>query len=186
MLQVVNAFVSLVAVVCDTKALNVVLFDSFFMSQLLDEYCSTTFTYKNVERRTLKKNIFACEKIALPVCVDGFHWILITADFIEQRICVHDSLSIGAMKYAEALLRYFREESIAKTGCSLNELTDGREWSVVSASCPQQDNSFDCGVFTCIFLECFALNIPVYITNENVEECREKIGGDLLRGKLAI
>jgi Ulp1 family protease len=57
---------------------------------------------------------------------------------------------------------------------------------VVSASCPQQDNSFDCGVFTCIFLECFALNIPVYITNENVEECREKIGGDLLRGKLAI
>jgi Ulp1 family protease len=187
MLQVVNAFFSLVGEICDRRDLKILFFDSYFMAQLLDESCSKTFSYKNVERRTLRKNVFAREKIALPVyVVDSCHWILLTADMMECRISVYDSLSIGGMKYAEAFLRYLREEAISKTGCSLDELTGGKEWSMINATCPQQDNSFDCGVFMCIFLECYALNIPIYITRNNVEDCREKIGGDLLRGKLSV
>jgi len=186
MLQVVNAFFSLVGEICDGRDLKILFFDSYFMAQLLDESCSKTFSYKNVERRTLRKNVFAREKIALPVyVVDSCHWILLTADMMECRISVYDSLSIGGMKYAEAFLRYLREEAISKTGCSLDELTNGRVWSVMHEICPQQNNSFDCGVFVCIFIECMALGLPLYITVDNVEHCREKIGVDLLKRKLA-
>ena len=143
------------------------------------------FSYESVERHTKKLSIFKMEKIFFPVNV-VHHWILLCADMIECRILVYDSFSMeGLTRYTEAVLRYLKEEAISKTGCSLTELTGGRDWRIEDESCSQQDNSFDCGVFTCIFLECLALSLPFYITPSNVERCREKIGGDLLRGRLS-
>jgi sentrin-specific protease 1 len=182
--QVINDFGDLVGKESDGKAK---IFSSFFMERLLDEADSKSFTFKNVERYTKNDNLFALEKIAIPVNIGSIHWVLLTADLVECEILMHDSLSLdGSDRYPEAFLRYLKEEAIAKTGCSLNELTGGKDWRLGQASCSQQGNSFDCGVFTCIFMECFILGIPVYIDASNAEQCREKIGTDILRGKIII
>jgi len=80
------------------------------------------------------------ETIFFPVNV-GHHWILLCADMIECRILVYDSFSMeGLTRYTEAVLRYLKEEAISKTGCSLTELTGGRDWRIEDESCSQQDN----------------------------------------------
>ena len=185
-LQIINEFGSLVQKESDQKGSNIKIFTSYFMHKLLDVGGTKSFTYKNVERFTKKEELFAFEKVAIPVNVENFHWIMLTADMLECRILVHDSLSIcGHEAYSAAFLRYLKEEAVAKTGCSLDELSGGKQWHLGNARCPQQGNAYDCGVFTCIFMECFALNIPVYVNAGNARQCREKIGVDILRQQLS-
>ncbi len=76
-------------------------------------------------------------------------------------------------------------EAIEKAKGSLEELSGVHQWPmIVAPEWPTQDNGDDCGVFTAVGCECIALGIPMMMNNERALFFREKMGVDIIRGKL--
>ena len=49
---------------------------------------------------------------------------------------------------------------------------------------PRQENSWDCGVFTCMFADFLSCNIPLYFSQEKVNLFRKHIAISILNGEL--
>lgn len=67
-----------------------------------------------------------------------------------KRIQFFDSMGSSGRPYLQGLLQYLEDEHKDKKKSQL----DTSDWELVpcdSDTCPQQENGFDCGVFTCMF-----------------------------------
>ena len=78
-------------------------------------------------------------------------------------------------EYIEVLLKYLDDESKAKKGKGINIV----EWNLVGCkveTTPQQQNSFDCGVFVIMFADYILDNIPfLYLDQKDIPYFRKKI-----------
>jgi Ulp1 family protease len=88
--------------------------------------------------------------------------------------------------YMEGLRQWVIDEAAIKNGLTL----DPSEWKLISRSheIPQQGNGFDCGAFAIICADFISDDLP--INGESYSQIkmpffREKIGCDILKGKLA-
>ena len=92
-------------------------------------------------------DIFQKEMILVPANIDGNHWILMVAHMERHCIRVFDSLRQKRREAAELLLQYIKDEHMRRYQTPLDS-----DWRIrhKSESTPQQTNSSDCGVFTCI------------------------------------
>ena len=80
---------------------------------------------------------------------------------------------------------YLQMEAIEHGKMSLKEISGEADWSMEFASnWPQQNNSFDCGVFAAIGCECVALGMDMMMNSERACFFRRKIGVDILNGEL--
>jgi Ulp1 family protease len=89
-------------------------FSSFFLAKLLEK---GTYTFANVKRWTKSFDIFAKDKVFMPVNINSTHWCMLVVYMQEKRIEYYDSMNGSGGYYLNAALRYLAEEySIKKKG----------------------------------------------------------------------
>ena len=127
-------------------------FNTFFATKLAEGV--------SVRRWARRFDIFELDKLIVPVHVRSNHWCLAVVFVGEQRIQYYDSLGGGGMDVLNRLFGYLDGEMQARRGRCLNRGL----WTLVpttttpKASCPQQNNGCDCGLFTCMAADYIANN----------------------------
>jgi sentrin-specific protease 1 len=160
-------------------------FKSFFITKLLDEGVTNTYTYSNVKRWSKNvpgKDIFGLDKVFIPVNIGNAHWACLVIFIQERRIQFFDSLGGDGMYYMDAAMQYLKDEWKSKNpGQELPHLS---EWKKVKTTIetPKQQNGFDCGVFTCMFADFLSMGYPLSFTQEHITQCRERIALSILQG----
>jgi sentrin-specific protease 1 len=133
------------------KTEKVFIFDSSFMAILLK---GDTYDYGRVKRWTTNKeiDIFENNFLLIPVHVSGNHWLLLVANLQERVVTIMDSLDQKG-RYSdlkEVLVNYLEDEF--KTVKGISPLDQHFE-VVQDLNAPEQQNSYDCGIFVLIFIE---------------------------------
>lgn len=150
--QIINFYRVLIQERCNGQKLGVWLFRTNFYSTLEEQ------GYDKVKRwtKTCKPNIFSKKLVIIPILCSGSHWCCGVINFGMRRFEVYDSKSwLDKDEFGKQMLMYLREEHPDKMG---GVKFDEEKWTAVKCDCPQQDNGFDCGVFTSHFMRCLALN----------------------------
>ena len=83
--------------------------------------------------------------------------------------------------YIEGLLKYLKDEWVAKKG---GTLPDADDWELITCKpeVPVQENGFDCGVFTCMFADFLSSNRPLTFNQQHITQCRERIALSIMKG----
>ncbi len=157
-------------------------FNSFFVNRLVDNE-SGGYCYDNVKRWTKKagiENIMEFERIFFPVNVNNTHWTLAVVYLHAKRVLYYDSMGGRGQRYVEGLLRWVVDEAAAKNKIVVNK----NEWSLERGVCPQQENGYDCGVFTVVCADFLADDLPLTYEQKYMSMFRHKIGSFILKGAL--
>lgn len=57
-------------------------------------------------------------------------------------------------------------------------------WKFFVSKCPKQNNSYDCGVFLCKYMDYLSRDKNLEFSNEDMNYFRIQIGVDILKGTL--
>ncbi|KAI8602530.1 hypothetical protein EDD21DRAFT_352671 [Dissophora ornata] len=120
------------------------VFSTFFYKTLSEN------GYEKVKRWTKKVNLFEKDYLLIPIHHAGNHWTSAVIDMKNKRISYYDSLLGNNPKCFLILRNYLDQLSRDKR----NAPFDFQGWeNDCPKDIPRQRNGFDCGVFTCTFIE---------------------------------
>ncbi|TEB35225.1 cysteine proteinase [Coprinellus micaceus] len=105
------------------------------------------------------------------------HWTAGAVNFGKKRFESYDSMGIAKEDVTKLLRHYVRKEHEKKKGKPFN--FDGGFSFALKQDIPQQDNGFDCGVFTCQFIE-----MTLRFTQENMPYLRRRMVWEIAHTKL--
>jgi hypothetical protein len=130
--------------------LDSLYWNSFDITNILPKvYSPELFTYK--------KNLFSvsffdnCFKVFWPINMNNTHWALMMMDFIEKKCSYYDSIQSFADKYCNNIFfpcckQFLKCHAEHHHGDDQNHYKEN-EWKFeVVINCPQQNDSFSCGV----------------------------------------
>ncbi|KAF9091385.1 SUMO1 sentrin specific peptidase 1 [Mortierella sp. AD031] len=120
------------------------VFSTFFYKSLSEN------GYDKVKRWTKKVKLFEMDYVLIPIHCSGNHWTTAVIDMKRKRIDYYDSLLGNNPKCFLILRDYLESESRDKLKKPFN--FDGWE-NDCPKDIPRQRNGYDCGVFTCTFIE---------------------------------
>lgn len=158
--------------------------DSHFYAYLVG-VADTGFNYDNVKRWARKKipeeaggDICQLRKMFFPIHISGVHWFCIVADMEKKTIKAYDSLGDDHRTgICNDIFKYLVYES--RNFDSSRPAICRSDWEVGRpyVTTPQQDNGYDCGVFTILAADFLSLDLPLDYTNEDIrqKQVREKI-----------
>ncbi|PPQ63528.1 hypothetical protein CVT24_004756 [Panaeolus cyanescens] len=127
------------------KALDIHYFSTFFWSKLVNE----GYEKGRLAKWTKKIDIFAKDVILIPVNHNNAHWTAAAINFKQKRLESYDSMATLDQGVFKVLKSYVEAESLNKKKKPFD--WDGWvDWAPETT--PQQENGFDCGVFTCQIL----------------------------------
>ncbi|KZW02050.1 cysteine proteinase [Exidia glandulosa HHB12029] len=127
------------------KLMKVHYFSTFFWPKLNEGYAKS-----KLNRWTKKIDIFSKDVILIPVNHGNAHWTAAAINFRRKRIESYDSMGMKRANVLSMLRKYLELEHQDKR----KKPFDFTGWTdYVSDDTPQQENCYDCGVFTCQFLE---------------------------------
>lgn len=100
----------------------------------------------------------------------------------SKKIQFYDSMGSTGKSYLTSALRYLGHEA-QKLG---NNDFNPSDWELVSteAGTPQQENGFDCGVFTITYADFITDDLPLSFTQDQMPLFRTKICANILHGSL--
>lgn len=100
----------------------------------------------------------------------------------HRKIQYFDSMGGDGRYYLNAILQYLKDEWASKHDGE--ELPFSSLWELVSTNSdvPQQKNTYDCGVFTCMFADFLSLDYPLLFTQEHIDRVRQRIALSILKG----
>ncbi|OQR97074.1 SUMO protease [Achlya hypogyna] len=144
-------------------------FNSFFFSKVSEG----GYNFVNVRRWTRKIDLFAMDKIFIPVNIRNVHWCLAVIFMTEKRIQYYDSMNGAGTECLNVLLRYLGDEHQHKKGAPF----DASGWELLPSQpdTPQQGNSHDCGMFTCMFADYLAQNKELTFRQRNMAFFRRRM-----------
>lgn len=171
--EVINKYMDLITA---RSPDTVYAFNTFFYLALSEK------GYSHISRWTKKIDIFAKEKLFVPVHIeDENHWCLMCVNFNKKTIKYYDSLGGRNFTCLKLMLKYLMYEHLNKKktefypgGWRLNNIR----------KCPQQNNVWDCGVFVCMFAEHLARNAPLNFTHEDMPNLRKQLYSEIKKKKL--
>ncbi|XP_022791348.1 uncharacterized protein LOC111330708 [Stylophora pistillata] len=131
------------------------------------------------EKKLLQQDI-----ILIPCNSGGRHWVLCAILCKEKSVIVLDSLSGEIVKPST-------QDILSKVITMLrfnNSTTDFQqeEWSLYVNMCkeiPQQQNGYDCSIFTCMYAGCLAKGCPM-VVQDNIPALRQVMIVELHQRKL--
>ena len=153
--------------------------------QLLDRYglqsdvirqCHWTREEREAEQG---RPLFTYEDILVPLNLDNNHWYLVRSNLAERVLELYDSLSPvlteGRRSACRKIIDYLVSKEAWETGEKQEVLR--QEWSVeVVRGLPRQENSFDCGVYTCAYAQALLTGAdPTLVTQEYVSYLRARL-----------
>ncbi|EKM49025.1 uncharacterized protein PHACADRAFT_107697 [Phanerochaete carnosa HHB-10118-sp] len=126
--------------------LNVHYFSTFFWSKLRNE----GYEKGRLAKWTKKFDLFSKDIVLIPVNHNNSHWTGAAINFRKKRIESYDSMNMDRTQVFKLLRAYLDAEHRNKKKKPFD--FDGWvDWTLDDT--PQQENGYDCGVFTCQFLE---------------------------------
>jgi hypothetical protein len=177
--EVINAWMMLLQCRTELTTARVHIFSSHFYNQLQGR----EFDAEVVSGYTHTLDLFTKDKVIVPVNISNQHWVLCVIYMTKKTIECYDSLGVGGgHDIAQHLLDYVKGELKSKKGEDLDEA----EWTLncAQADTPQQTNSDDCGVFTCIAADYIAADEPLCYSQFDMPHFRQRIAFCLLRASL--
>ncbi|GLB36383.1 putative cysteine proteinase [Lyophyllum shimeji] len=127
-----------------TTLLNVHYFSSFFWAKLKEGY-----EKGRLAKWTKKVDIFSKDVVLIPINHSNAHWTSAAINFRRKRIESYDSMGTRRDNVFKALRAYLDAEHRNKK----KKPFDFTGWKDYSIEEPQQENGYDCGVFTCQYLQ---------------------------------
>lgn len=119
-------------------------FNSFFWTNMKNK------GYDGVKRWTRRIDIFSKDIILFPINLGNAHWVCGAINMRKHRFEYYDSLGAFNQSAFQLMRDYVIEEARDKKKKEI----DLRGWKDhFSDESPQQENSYDCGVFACQTLE---------------------------------
>jgi sentrin-specific protease 1 len=100
--EVINFYFNMLTEACNHHKLGIHCFSSFFFIKLLVE--KNGYHFNKVKRWTKKIDIFALNKIFIPVNITNTHWGLVLIDIVLKTIIYFDSFRHSG-PYASAALQ---------------------------------------------------------------------------------
>jgi len=159
-------------------------FNSFFMTKLFTE--KQLYNYKAVSKWTKNINIFQKDKIFIPLNIRNTHWTMIVVYIQLKQIHYYDSLDGNGQVYLNHLKHWLTDESRVK----YNNEYSIKEWQLIGneENIPQQNNGYDCGMFTILCADFVSDNILFEDSYEQSEilDYRLKVCSRILNGKLTF
>ncbi|KAH9937461.1 uncharacterized protein B0H18DRAFT_198884 [Fomitopsis serialis] len=128
------------------RCLNVHYFSSFFWSKLEKD----GYEKARLAKWTKKFDIFSKDMVLVPVNHRNVHWTAAAINFRRKRIESYDSMGMPREEVFKLLRGYLDAEHRNKKKKPF-DFTGWKDY--VLDETPQQGNGYDCGVFTCQFLE---------------------------------
>ncbi|KAF9183152.1 SUMO1 sentrin specific peptidase 1 [Haplosporangium sp. Z 767] len=160
---------------------NLIMARSKEMTSLPKVHVFSTFFYKTlsengydkVRRWTKKVKLFEMDYVLIPIHCSGNHWTTAVIDMANKRIEYYDSLLGNNPKCFLILRGYLERESQDK----LKKPFDFEGWeNDCPKDIPRQKNGFDCGVFTCTFIEFKSRGVESFdFSQQNMPYLRKKI-----------
>ena len=155
---------------------KVVVFDSFFLSKLmeLNEDTKESYNYENVREWGGKvmggKHPKEFDKLVFIFNERQTHWITIVLFTGVNQVESFDSLGGNTQMAMIAVLRWLHDEHEIKW----KSTPEGSSWKLVSGRCLAfQPNGFDCGVYTILIMMCVLLGKDLRIlTDEFMKNAR--------------
>ena len=164
---------------------------NLIMERFSDVYTYSTFFYPKLRRDGYKAvcrwnkgvSIFTKRLLMLPVYLEeGAHWCLAAVNVAEKTITYFDSLKNDNSACLQVLRQYLTQESYAQ-GLEFHP----EVWhSIHQKDIPVQTNSFDCGVFVCMYALHLAEDVPFEFTQDDMSDIRRLIAFQLLSTKLQL
>ncbi|KAE8878634.1 hypothetical protein PF005_g16177 [Phytophthora fragariae] len=155
-------------------------FNSFFFTKVSEN----GYNFINVRRWTRKIDLFAMDKIFLPVNVGNMHWCMAVIFMTEKRIQYYDSMLGSGAACLKILLRYLHDESEHKKKQKFDE--EGWELVTCTPDTPQQNNGSDCGVFSCMFADYLSQNKPLTFKQKDISFHRHRMVLHVSRGYIPL
>jgi sentrin-specific protease 1 len=141
------------------KPLKVHYFSTFFWSKLRKE----GYDRGRLAKWTKKFDLFSKDTILIPVNHNNAHWTCAAINFRRKRIESYDSMGMAKDEVFKHLRIYLDAEHRNKK----KKPFDFTGWENYAPDwTPQQENGFDCGVFTCQFLEALSRGEESFIFSQ--------------------
>jgi len=135
-----------------SNLLDVHYFSSFFWAKLTKE----GYERGRLAKWTKKVNLFSKDVILIPINHSNAHWTAAAINLRQKRIESYDSMGMARHVVFTNLRKYLDAEHRDKK----KEPFDFTGWEdIAPEDAPQQDNGWDCGVFTCHFLEALSRGV---------------------------
>eukprot|EP01034_Spumella_vulgaris_P031276 gene31276-38643_t len=155
----------------------------YFSSFFIDRLCADRkYNYKNVQRWSRKFDVFAKDKVFMPINLSQTHWVMAVAFVQRREIHYYDSMNGSGDRYLPHIMQWLVDEAKDKKKGSI--VIDPLEWKQISMreDTPQQRNGVDCGVFSTICADFLSDDLPLLYAQEDMGEYRIKIGAAIMRG----
>jgi sentrin-specific protease 1 len=154
-------------------------FNSFFMTKLLE---NGQYNYGQVKRWSKKFDVFALDRVFIPINLNNTHWVMAVVFVQKKEIHYYDSMSGSGKRYLDAMLKWLVDEAREKKG----EQLDPEQWKLSDQeqNVPQQQNGYDCGVFSIMCADYVSDNLPLSYVQEDMQNNRVKIAAAIRRGHL--
>jgi sentrin-specific protease 1 len=111
----------------------------------------------------------------------GMHWCLSVINFKKKRFEYYDSLFGQNDRCLTLLKEYIKNESLDKKKVEY----DTSDWIFYTPkNIPCQQNGYDCGVFTCMFMEFIARDLDFLFEQKHMPYLRKRITLEILNVKL--
>ncbi|KIJ45745.1 hypothetical protein M422DRAFT_98692, partial [Sphaerobolus stellatus SS14] len=125
--------------------LKIHYFSTFFWPKMERGYKES-----RLNKWTKKFDIFQKDVVLVPVNHGNIHWSLAVINFRKKRIESYDSMGMYRKNVYDLLRKYLQEEHMDKK----KKPFDFTGWvDHYDENTPQQENGYDCGAFTCQFME---------------------------------
>ncbi|KAI1309979.1 SUMO1 sentrin specific peptidase 1 [Mortierella claussenii] len=176
--EVINFYGSLIMTRSkeSTTLPKVHVFSTFFYKTLSES------GYDKVRRWTKKVKLFEMDYVLIPIHRSGNHWTTAVIDMKNKRVEYYDSLLGNNPKCFLILRDYLESESQDK----LKKPFDFQGWeNDCPKEIPTQRNGFDCGVFTCTFIEFKSRGADDFgFSQDNMPYLRKKITLNIINKSL--
>jgi Ulp1 family protease len=136
-------------------------------------YLKSLFEYQHINLKTYSK-------LFLPYNPTTGHWVLYVVDTENKKITLYDSLRTPRGGYTYCLQEIQH---------GLSDIS--QEWEYYEnypeyGNVPQQDNAYDCGVFTCMNANYLGLDLVMDYTKDDIEYFRGRIVSEIMRADIAM
>jgi sentrin-specific protease 1 len=132
--------------------------------------------------RATIKNIFSYDKVITPTHLEGNHWTFTVVNIKSRSITLYDSLKTSIYEDQINLLVEFLNDAYIKFEKPVDE--QKLEWTLNFGESPLQNNTYDCGVFTCTNARHVLLGKSLYYTQEDAPLLRHRITFEILNNVL--
>lgn len=139
--------------------------------------------YLGVARWAKRRKVNVTEKtlVLVPINIMHTHWALAVVDNEYKTITYYDSLSSRGNLDAVKLIQHYMMEEAKKTGSPLNYA----EFELIpNFATPQQQNGFDCGVFTCSCAKWVADSKPLTYLQNDMKVLRRRMAWEIANKQL--